>query len=124
MTRLLRRHLMALPGGGRGVGSWIHVEDGATAVVAVLENARSGSVYNVVDDEPASMAAIVTEMARTLGLPRPRNMPLWLARLGGRYGGMVATATLRVSNAKIKRELEWSPSYPTYREGIATLRAG
>jgi hypothetical protein len=27
----------------------------------------------------------------------------------------------RVSNARLKRELDWQPLYPTYREGLAAL---
>lgn len=119
---LLRRRLMMLPGGGRGVGSWMHVEDGASAVVAALERAPAGSVYNVVDDEPVSMAEYLGEMARVLDLPRPRAIPKWMARLGGRYGSMIASARLMVSNRKIKDELGWEPRYPTYREGLQTLR--
>jgi nucleoside-diphosphate-sugar epimerase len=123
MRRLMTRRMMMLPGGGRGVGSWIHVEDGAAAVVAALERAPAGSVYNVVDDEPASMEDFAAEMARDLGLPRPRSIPAWLARLGGRYAAMmVSSARLMVSNEKIKDELGWRPRYPTYREGIRTLR--
>jgi nucleoside-diphosphate-sugar epimerase len=122
MRSLLRRRLMVLPGGGRGLGSWIHVDDGAAAVVAALERAPAGSVYNVVDDEPASMAAFVGELSSALGLPRARRIPRWMARLGGKYGGMIAEAKLAVSNRKIKEELGWEPRYPTYREGIRSLR--
>jgi nucleoside-diphosphate-sugar epimerase len=122
MRSLLRRRLMVLPGRGRGIGSWIHVEDGAAAVVAALERAPAGSVYNVVDDEPVSMADFLGEMSRQHGLPRARSIPKWTARLGGRYGGMVASATLIVSNRKVKDELGWQPRYPTYREGLQTLR--
>lgn len=123
MKGLLRRGMMVLPGGGRGVGSWIHVEDGAAAVVKALESAPPGSVYNVVDDEPASMAAFAREMSSALGLPRPRSIPRWLGRLGGRYATlMVSSARLMVSNRKIKEELGWEPRYPTYREGLGTLR--
>jgi nucleoside-diphosphate-sugar epimerase len=121
MLRLLRRRMMVLPGGGRGLGSWIHVEDGAAAVVAALERGPAGAVFNVVDDEPVSMAELTGEMARALGLPRPRSIPRWLARLGGRYGGMIAGAKLEVSNERIKDELGWEPRYPTYREGIRSL---
>jgi nucleoside-diphosphate-sugar epimerase len=122
MMRLLRRRAMVLPGGGRGTGSWIHVEDGAAAVAAALELADPGSIYNVVDDEPASMAAFVAEIAGVLNVPGPRSIPRWMARLGGPYGAMVANATLAVSNQKIKSELGWEPRYPTYREGVRTLR--
>jgi nucleoside-diphosphate-sugar epimerase len=121
LIKLLRKRMMLLPGGGRGMGSWIHVDDAATAVLEALERAEPGSVYNVVDDEPASLAALTTTIADFVGLPRPRSVPLWFARLGGRYAGMVAKATLRVSNERIKDELGWVPRYPTFREGVTTL---
>lgn len=121
LIKLLRRRMMILPGGGRGVGSWIHVEDAASAVLEALERAEPGSVYNVVDDEPASLAELTAEIADAVGSPRPRTVPLWFARLGGRYAGMVARATLRVSNERIKDELGWAPRYPTFREGARTL---
>jgi nucleoside-diphosphate-sugar epimerase len=123
MARLLRRRMLVLPGGGHGTGSWIHVEDAANAVVLALESGRSGEVLNVVDDEPASLADFSTELARVIGAPRPISIPRWLARLGGRYAGMIASATLCVSNDKIKRELGWQPSYATYREGLRTITA-
>jgi nucleoside-diphosphate-sugar epimerase len=115
--------MLVLPGGGHGTGSWIHVEDAASAVVLALESGRSGEVLNVVDDEPASLADFSTELARVIGAPRPISIPRWLARLGGRYAGMIASATLCVSNDKIKRELGWQPSYATYREGLRTITA-
>ncbi|HWC32091.1 MAG TPA: NAD-dependent epimerase/dehydratase family protein, partial [Actinomycetota bacterium] len=42
MAKLLRRRMMALPGGGRGVASWIHIEDAAEATVSALERGRAG----------------------------------------------------------------------------------
>jgi nucleoside-diphosphate-sugar epimerase len=120
MAHLLRRRMMVLPGGGRGVASWIHVEDAASAVVAVLEDPAPGSVYNVVDDVPASTRDFVAALSAARGLPGARSIPKWLARLGGRYATMVVNATLRVSNEKIKDELGWTPRYPSIREGLSS----
>jgi nucleoside-diphosphate-sugar epimerase len=121
MISMLRKRLMFLPGGGQGKLSWIHVEDGASAVVAALETAAPGSVFNVVDDEPASFATMTHEMSRALQLPKPKSMPVALARIGSSYAALMAQTDLRASNARIKRELGWEPRYPTYREGIASI---
>lgn len=56
-------------GSGRGVFSFVHVEDAAAATVAALE-AEPG-VYNVVDDDPLEMAAWLPAFARFLGAPAP-----------------------------------------------------
>jgi hypothetical protein len=40
------------------------------------------------------------------------------------YAYAMVTSTLRVLNAKAKRELGWAPSYPTYRQGIEKVTKG
>jgi len=121
MRSLLRKRLMFLPGGGRGEVSWINVEDGASAIVAVLEKASGGSIYNVVDDEPASVRDLAAEMARYLGVPGPKSIPVFLAKIASSYAAKMAGTTLRVSNQRIKEELGWSPRFPTYREGVSAM---
>jgi nucleoside-diphosphate-sugar epimerase len=123
MAKLLKRRLFGLPGGGTAIGSWIHIDDGAAAAVAALESDRSGEIYNVVDDEPTTLRAFATELAARRGLPKPYRVPMWTTRLMGKQMQLTATSRLPVSNAKIRRELGWRPSYPTYKEGIATLAA-
>jgi nucleoside-diphosphate-sugar epimerase len=119
MRSLLRKRMFALPGGGKAVGSWIHVTDGASAAVAALESDRSGLIYHVVDDEPTTLREFSTELARAAGMPRPYSVPLWVARLGGKQLALTVTSRLPVSNERIKRDLGWRPRYPTYREGLA-----
>jgi len=121
MIRLLRRRMFPLFGGGRAVASWIHVADAATATLAALERGRPGEIYNVVDDEPTTLRDYATDLARVLGAPRPLSVPAWVARLLGPLGGTLATARLRVSNEKAKRDLGWTPAYPTHRDGLPTL---
>jgi nucleoside-diphosphate-sugar epimerase len=122
MARLLRRRLLAMPGGGRGVGSFIHLDDAAAATVAALERGRPGEAYNVVDDEPAEWAQFLAELARRVGAPPPRSVPLWLARPLVPYASyFMARVRLPVSNAKARAQLGWAPAHPTYREGLAGL---
>ena len=123
MISLMKRHLFILPGGGEATGSWIHIDDGASAAVAALDRAPAGAVYNVVDDEPASIRDYSLQMSKTLGLPKPKRVPMWVAKLGGAYLALMARSHLPVSNEKIKAELSWKPRYSTFREGIETLLA-
>ena len=121
MLRTLRRRMFPLLGGGRSVVSWIHVDDAAGATAAALTRGQPGEVYNVVDDEPATLRDFVTELTRAVGAPAPFSVPAWVARLLGPLPATLATIRLRVSNEKAKQELGWAPVYPTYREGMRTL---
>jgi nucleoside-diphosphate-sugar epimerase len=125
MFDLVRRRKLPLVGQGEAVRSWIELEDAARAVADALERARAGSVYNVVDDQPVSMRDYIGEIVRLTGSKPPRRMPYWLINAGASYvAPAFGRGRLAVSNAKIKQELGWSPSYTTYREALRPLAAG
>jgi nucleoside-diphosphate-sugar epimerase len=120
-AQLAKRRLPVAAGGLIG---WIHHDDAAAATVAALERGRPQQAYNIVDDQPATWREVVTAMADGFGLPRPRNIPVWLVRLAAPYSASFALDTsMRVSNAKAGAELGWRPMYPTYREGIEAMVA-
>jgi nucleoside-diphosphate-sugar epimerase len=117
-ARDLRRRMLPLPAGGPGILSWIHVDDAAAATVAALERPSPVSVCNIVDDEPASLGAVVRELAAIVGAPAPASIPLRLAKLVAPYAAGFATADVRVSNALAATALDWRPTYPSYRDGL------
>ena len=123
LVEMLRGRRMVVPRDGGGVVSWIYIEDAAAATVAALERGRAGEAYNVADDEPVSWRRFLDTVAQEFGTPRPMAVPAWILRAMP-FVHAVMTSSFRLSNAKAKRELAWSPSAPTYREGIArTARA-
>ena len=121
-TRSMAEALAArkLPIIGRGdarLGA-VHVDDAAGAAVAALEAGRGG-LWHVVDDHPVSSAELFMELARRIGAPAPRHAPVWLARLlAGSYTVEMFTVATHTSNARIRRDLGWAPSFPTIREGL------
>jgi nucleoside-diphosphate-sugar epimerase len=118
-TLLVKRKLPVARGGQLG---WIHHEDAAAATVAALEHGRAGQAYNVVDDQPATWEDVFTSMAKAFGAPSPWKLPAWLFRLSAPYVAAFAVGTsMRVSNAKARRELDWYPAFRTYRDGIASM---
>jgi len=118
IAQLVRRRRFPVVGSGSGQFSFVHVDDAASATVAAIERGQPGT-FNVVDDEPAEMRTWLPYYAEVVGARPPRRVPLWLARLA--TGRFLAEATLRqrgASNARIKRELEWTPRWPSWRQGF------
>jgi nucleoside-diphosphate-sugar epimerase len=88
------------------------------AVAAAVTRGAPG-IYNVVDDEPALVAQWLPYLASCLGVKPPVRAPAWLGRLLG--GEMVVSLMSEVraaSNEKAKRELGWTPKYPSWRDGF------
>jgi nucleoside-diphosphate-sugar epimerase len=118
IARLVRHRRFPIVGDGEGVRSFLHVEDAAQATLEALTRGTPG-VYNVVDDEPAPVREWLPAYAEALGAPRPRRVPLLLARmLGGALVAESMTEERGASNAKARAELRWQPTYPTWRDGF------
>jgi nucleoside-diphosphate-sugar epimerase len=117
-TDAVRKRRFPIVGSGAGVWSFIHIHDAAEATVAALERGAPG-VYNVVDDEPAAVSVWLPELAAALGAKPPRHVPAWLGRLLiGEHGTNMMESTRGASNAKAKRELGWTPTWPSWRQGF------
>jgi nucleoside-diphosphate-sugar epimerase len=118
VTTLVRKRRLPIIGQGTGVWSFIHIDDVASAAVAAVEHGAA-DVYNIADDEPAAVSRWLPELAKEIGAKPPRHVPVWLGRLAaGEVGVSMMTQIRGTSNAKAKRELDWTPTYPTYREGF------
>ncbi len=101
------------------VFSRVHVDDIVGGAIAALD-APPGA-YNLADDEPASHNAVIEEACRLLACEPPPLQSLDDAALSPAARGFYAE-NRRVANGKAWRVLGWSPRYPTYREGLASLR--
>ncbi|HEX4684736.1 MAG TPA: NAD(P)-dependent oxidoreductase [Gemmatimonadaceae bacterium] len=119
----IRKRQFPIVGNGGGVTSFIELDDAAAATVLALDHGSAG-IYNIVDDEPAPLRDWLPVLAKALGAKPPRHAPVWLARLiAGRTIAAMATESRGASNAKAKRELGWTPRYPTWRTGFAAAYA-
>jgi nucleoside-diphosphate-sugar epimerase len=116
---LVRRRKFPLVGDGGGVWSFIHIADAAEATVAAIEHGTRG-VYNVVDDDPATVAEWLPALAAELGAKKPMRVPRFVGRrFAGEAGVVMITDVRGASNAKAKRELGWRPAHPSWRQGFA-----
>src|SRR5215217_714293 len=117
----VRKRLYPIIGEGGGITSWIHLEDAAAATVLALAN-DGPAIYNIVDDEPAPVRDWLPVFARALGAKPHRRLPAWLARLfAGEAAVVMGTDARGASNAKAKRELGWTPRYPSWRQGFPAV---
>jgi 2-alkyl-3-oxoalkanoate reductase len=117
-VELLRKRQMPLVGGGGGIWSFLHVDDAATATLAAIEGGGPG-IYNICDDEPTPAREWLPRLAAAVGAPPPRHVPAWLGRLAaGRAVVLMFTQARGASNAKARKELAWTPLYPSWRRGF------
>jgi nucleoside-diphosphate-sugar epimerase len=118
VVKEVRRRRVPIVGKGTAIWSFIHIDDAAQATVAALEHGPPG-VYNIVDDEPATVSEWLPALAKALGAKPPLRIPAWLGRLViGEHGVIMMTELRGASNEKAKRELGWKPYWTTWRDGF------
>jgi 2-alkyl-3-oxoalkanoate reductase len=118
VAEMIRKRKFPIAGSGNGIWSFTHIDDVAAATVAALDGDARG-LYNVVDDEPAAVSVWLPDLSAALGGKPPRHVPAWLGRLFvGEHGMNMMESTRGASNAKAKRELGWTPIWPSWRDGF------
>jgi nucleoside-diphosphate-sugar epimerase len=118
LADLIKKRKFPIVGDGKGVWSWIHLDDAASATVAAVERGRRG-IYNIADDHPACVEEWLPFLAEVVGAKPPPHVPKWVATvLAGRVPVRWMTEGRGVSNAKAKRELEWVPRWAGWRDGF------
>jgi nucleoside-diphosphate-sugar epimerase len=105
--------------------SRIHVADIVSLVLAAMARPTAGvRVLHGADDLPAPSAEVIAEAARLLGAPLPPEVPFEdAARTMSPMALSFWAENRRVANALTKAVTGWAPRYPTYREGLAAIRA-
>jgi nucleoside-diphosphate-sugar epimerase len=107
-------------GAGRNFWSPVHRDDLARAYVAALRAAPAGREYNVVDDEPLRLRALVDAVTDGMGQRRVGTVPPFLmGLLIGRPLVDSLVTSFRIRNLRARDELDWSPAYPTFAAGLA-----
>lgn len=104
------------------------MDDCAAAYAAALEpldTLATGEKFIVADDVTCTQQQFAEQLAALCGAPKPKSPPTFILKLIlGTLLVETATMSCRVTNAKAKRVLGWSPRYPSFREGLqATLDA-
>jgi nucleoside-diphosphate-sugar epimerase len=119
VARLRQPGRFVVIGSGRNFWDVVHVEDVANAIVDAAEKAQPGACFHCADDRAVTQYEFVSQTARELRVGAPRRSPVWMARLvAGNGPALAVVRSARTSNAKLKRELGWTPRYPTIETGI------
>ncbi|NED95773.1 NAD(P)-dependent oxidoreductase [Phytoactinopolyspora alkaliphila] len=123
-TRQVRGGKVPIVGGGKSVFSFTHAYDAASAIAAALSTPATGA-FNVVDDDPTPMRIWLPQMAQMLGAPAPKKAPAWLARTAvGGWGVAFMTSLRGADNRHARSQLDWRPTYPSWRDGFTADLAG
>lgn len=122
LLKALRRGIPLPLASVRNRRSLIYVGNLVDALIAcAMHPAAAMRTYLVSDGEDISTPDLLRRLGMAMGRPaRLLPCPTWLLRLGGRLlgkGGQVErlTASLRVDDAPIRRELGWSPPFSLER---------
>jgi len=111
-----------IAGDGSRFLNMIHRDDLIRVIIRALERGVPGGVYNTADDEPVTQVKFFEWLATQLKRPLPPMVAggaeIWRKR---------GVTNKRVSNAKLRTELEYQFGFPDFRAGyaaeIARLRA-
>src|SRR5215207_3143865 len=106
-----------LIGDGANFVARIHIDDLLAMLDGVALRGQPGAIYNVADDEPARAAELYGEVRQRLGMVPPRLF----SKSGALFSGLdssvvgIASASARLSNARIKQDLNMTLRYPNFR---------
>ncbi len=76
------------------------------------------------DDQAVTVSDFLTGFAERLGASPPRRIPVWLARLvTGQDAVNFFGSSTRTSNARFRREVGWTPRFPSFKEGLDQIVA-
>lgn len=122
MISMAKNGKIVLLGGGKNYLPRIHVNDCADAYVLAIEKLPYGKRFIICDDKNVSVKDFMLYLAKIFDAKKIIKIPKFILRLViGKHIFHTLTMNTKVSNELIKKELDWKPKYPSYREGLKTL---
>lgn len=100
-----------LYGTGENVRDWIHVDDHNAAVWTIVDHGRTGETYMIGADGEMDNRSVVELLLELFGRDRDDY-----DHVPDRPGHDLRYA---IDAGKLRTELGWAPTYPTFREGLA-----
>ena len=107
-----------IEGEGARFLNMIHRDDLVGVIIAALQQAAPGKIFNAVDDEPVSQLKFFEWLAVELDRPLPPCVTVDAE--AGRKRGLTSK---RVGNEQLQRELGYAFRYPDFRSGYRKIIA-
>lgn len=112
ITNLLVGMKPKIYGTGLNVRDWIHVDDHNSALMRIIENGTLGETYLIGADGEKNNLEVLESILRVMG--KPNDFFDFVAERPGhdlRYA---------IDSTKLRTELDWSPKYTNFEDGIAS----
>ena len=100
--------------------SRVHVEDIANILFKSLSNFKSGEIYNISDDKPASSEEVTLYAVKMLNLKKPEIIEI--KDIQSEMLKNFYKDSKKVSNKKMKNFFNYNLKFPTYIEGLNNIR--
>lgn len=110
-----------LPGNGNAWLNLVYLKDIVSVLMQLADFDCERDVFNVVDDLPSRKQDIVDWLAGETGSARMRFDPDEAGPRASRRTTGTGLPNRRVSNSKLKQQLDWTPSYPDYMAGYRDI---
>ncbi len=96
--------------------SRIHVKDIADVLFKSLSKFKSGEIYNISDDTPASSFDVTLYGAKLLNISKPKVIKV--SQIKSKILKNFYKDSKRVSNKKMKKYFNHNLNFPSYKEGL------
>lgn len=110
ITEILEGRRPKLYGTGENVRDWIHVDDHNSAVLAIIDQGRSGETYLIGANGEKSNKEVVELILKLMG-----KDPSDYEHVNDRPGHDMRYA---IDNSRLVSELGWQPTYTNFEDGL------
>ena len=100
--------------------SRVHVEDIANAINISMKKITPGEIFNICDDLPSQSDVVVKYAAQLMSIKNIQTINFDSSELNKKTKSFYLD-NKRVKNKKIKKILEWTPKFRTYKLGLDNL---
>ena len=115
----IQKGTFRIPGNGKYVKNFIHVDDVIGALIAIIQKEETNS-YILTDSTPVSFIEFINYISDNLGVKKPKTVPAALAKLVlGSDAINLLTRSVSASNRKISQIYDFK--FPSYKEGLSNL---